>query len=444
MEHPFGGSWGYQVTAYFAPTARFGDPDDFRVPRRPAAPGRASASSSTGCRRTSRRTSARSPASTARALYEHADPRRGEHPDWGTLRLQLRPQRGAQLPASPTRSTGSRSSTSTGCASTRSPRCSTSTTRARPGEWVPERLRRPREPRGGRVPPELNEHRATQREPGVDHDRRGVDRVAGRHPARPTSAASASASSGTWAGCTTRSTTSQNDPVHRQLPPRRADVLDDVRVHRELRAAALARRGRARQGLAARARCRATAGSSSPTCARCTGLHVGAPRQEAALHGRRARPGVRSGTTTPRSTGTCSSSAGHAGVQRLVRDLNRVYRDAARALRASTSIPPASSWIDANDVDAQRLRLPPVRPPAASAWSCVCNLSPVPHEGYRVGLPRGGRWREVLNTDSRHYGGSDVGNWGGVEAEPSRGTASRGPPSSRCRRSRVVWLTPED
>ena len=54
------------------------------------------------------------------------------------------------------------------------------------------------------------------------------------------------------------------------LPPPRADLLDDLRLHRELRPAALARRGRARQGLAARARCRATAGSSSRTCARST------------------------------------------------------------------------------------------------------------------------------------------------------------------------------
>ena len=61
--------------------------------------------------------------------------------------------------------------------------------------------------------------------------------------------------------------TSRDDPVHRKLPPRPAHVLALVRVHRELRAAALARRGRARQGLAASARCPATTGSSSPTCA---------------------------------------------------------------------------------------------------------------------------------------------------------------------------------
>ncbi len=48
----------------------------------------------------------------------------------------------------------------------------------------------------------------------------------------------------------------------------------------------------------------------------------------------------------------------------------------------------------------------------------VANLSPVPRYGYRLGLPRSGRWREALNTDSSFYGGSDVGNLGGVQPEP--------------------------
>jgi 1,4-alpha-glucan branching enzyme len=44
------------------------------------------------------------------------------------------------------------------------------------------------------------------------------------------------------------------------------------------------------------------------------------------------------------------------------------------------------------------------------------NLSPVPRYGYRIGLPKKGRWREALNTDAEHYGGSNVGNYGGLEA----------------------------
>src|SRR5438105_9375088 len=76
------------------------------------------------------------------------------------------------------------------------------------------------------------------------------------------------------------------------VPPPRADVLDDLRVHRELHPAALARRGRARQGLAAREDAwRFLAEAREP--ARALRVHVGASRQEAPLHGRRARAGAR-------------------------------------------------------------------------------------------------------------------------------------------------------
>jgi 1,4-alpha-glucan branching enzyme len=62
-------------------------------------------------------------------------------------------------------------------------------------------------------------------------------------------------------------------------------------------------------------------------------------------------------------------------------------------------------------------------PTTGQALACVANFAGTPHSGYRIGLPRGGRWREVLNTDAEGYGGSGVGNWGGVEAveEPWHG-----------------------
>jgi len=47
---------------------------------------------------------------------------------------------------------------------------------------------------------------------------------------------------------------------------------------------------------------------------------------------------------------------------------------------------------------------------------CVCNFSPVPRDGYKLGLPRGGAWREAINTDSTYYGGSNVGNLGTITA----------------------------
>ena len=58
----------------------------------------------------------------------------------------------------------------------------------------------------------------------------------------------------------------------------------------------------------------------------------------------------------------------------------------------------------------------PAEGDAGSALACVANFSGSPHHGYRIGLPRGGHWREVLNTDGEGYGGSGVGNYGGVEA----------------------------
>ena len=74
----------------------------------------------------------------------------------------------------------------------------------------------------------------------------------------------------------------------------------------------------------------------------------------------------------------------------------------------------------------------------------VSNLSPVPRHGYRIGFPRSGRWVEALNTDSQHYGGSNVGNWGAIEAEavPYNGQPFSAeitlPPLA------VLWLVPED
>ena len=113
---------------------------------------------------------------------------------------------------------------------------------------------------------------------------------------RPTSAASASASSGTWAGCTTRcSTCPRSDPP--QVPPRRAHVPHGLRLHRELRPAAVARRGRSRQGLAAGRRCPATTGRSSPTCG-CSTATCGHSRARSCCSWAASSARAASGTTT--------------------------------------------------------------------------------------------------------------------------------------------------
>jgi 1,4-alpha-glucan branching enzyme len=104
----------------------------------------------------------------------------------------------------------------------------------------------------------------------------------------------------------------------------------------------------------------------------------------------------------------------HRGVQALVRDLNRVYRERA-ALWERDASPEGFAWIDPNDVDDNVLSF--IRYGASGEpLVCLCNFSPVPRSDYRVGLPRVGRWTEVLNTDAAPYGGSNVGNLGAVEA----------------------------
>ncbi len=106
----------------------------------------------------------------------------------------------------------------------------------------------------------------------------------------------------------------------------------------------------------------------------------------------------------------------HQGVQKLVRDLNRLHRTLP-ALHARDCEPDGFRWINADDAENSVyswLRFAPDAPPVAVA----SNFTPVPRPGYRIGLPHAGTWREVLNTDATHYGGSGVGNASQVQAEP--------------------------
>jgi 1,4-alpha-glucan branching enzyme len=106
----------------------------------------------------------------------------------------------------------------------------------------------------------------------------------------------------------------------------------------------------------------------------------------------------------------------HAGLQALVRDLNRRYRREP-ALWESDFEPAGFEWLDCWNADENILAFLRIAPESRRQLLCVCNFSPVPREGYRVGLPRPGRYLEVLNTDSALYGGGDRGNGGMVVAE---------------------------
>ena len=107
----------------------------------------------------------------------------------------------------------------------------------------------------------------------------------------------------------------------------------------------------------------------------------------------------------------------HRGLQAWVRDLNHLY-GSEPAFHQVDFDHAGFEWIDCNDSQASIISfLRRARNPE-DELIFVCNFTPMPRYGYRVGAPRGGYWREVLNSDSSTYAGSNQGNAGGVEALP--------------------------
>jgi 1,4-alpha-glucan branching enzyme len=129
----------------------------------------------------------------------------------------------------------------------------------------------------------------------------------------------------------------------------------------------------------------------------------------------------------------------HAGLQRLVRDLNTTYRDLP-ALWSQDAESSAFTWLVVDDSDANIFAFARFGTDG-SVVACISNFSPVPHDRYRLGLPRAGVWAERLNSDAGVYSGTGIGNMGHVVAEsaPHHGqpasTTLRVPPLG------TVWLT---
>ncbi len=106
----------------------------------------------------------------------------------------------------------------------------------------------------------------------------------------------------------------------------------------------------------------------------------------------------------------------HDGLRRLVGDLNRLYREVP-ALHELDCDPAGFEWIDANDSDQSVLTF--LRTSSGGDTVMVAlNLTPVPRHQYRVGVPEPGAWQELINTDARIYGGSGQGNLGGADTGP--------------------------
>jgi 1,4-alpha-glucan branching enzyme len=114
----------------------------------------------------------------------------------------------------------------------------------------------------------------------------------------------------------------------------------------------------------------------------------------------------------------------HGGMQKLVRDLNTAYCTLP-ALHERDCEPSGFKWIVGDDQDKSILAFARFGDTEGEVAIVVSNFTPVPRKSYRVGVPCAGFYREVVNTDSGFYGGSDVGNGGGLEATtvPSHGEA---------------------
>jgi 1,4-alpha-glucan branching enzyme len=408
MEHPFGGSWGYQVTSYFAPTARFGDPDGFRylVDRLHQA----------GVGVLVDWVPAHFPKDEfalsrfdGTPLYEDPNPSRGEHPDWGTLvfnfgRREVRNflVANALYWLEEFHVDGLRVDAVASMLYLDYSR--------EPGQWTPN-------VHGGRENLEavqfLQEMNATvyKRVPGaitVAEESTSWEGVT-----RPTSDGGLGFGL-KWNMGWMHDTLGYlaHDPVHRSyhhgemtfslvyafsenytLP-----ISHDEVVHGK---GSLLRKmpGDRWQQLA--------------NLRAYLGYMWAHPGKQLIFMG--IEMGQESEWAEARELDWwLLDHPEHRGVQSLVRDLNRVYGETS-ALWSRDNDPGTFQWIDANDAGRNTFSF--IRKGTEGPdLVCVANFAATPHEGYRLGLPAEGIWEEVLNTDAESYTGSGVGNLGAVHA----------------------------
>ncbi len=433
-EHPFGGSWGYQVTSYYAPSARFGGPDEFRYlvdclhqagigvlldwvpahfPRDSWALARFDGT----------------------PLYENADPQRGEHPDWGTLIFDYgRPEVRNFLVANAIywleefHADGLRVDAVASMLYLDYSR--------KDGQWTPNAL-------GGRENLDavsfLREVTATcyKRVPGIAMI--AEESTAWPGVTRPVHLGGLGFGL-KWNMGWMHDTLAYfaRDPVHRSyhhdeitfsmiyaysehyvLP-----LSHDEVVHGK---ASLLRKMAGDEW-------RQFAGLRS-----LLGYMWAHPGKQLLFMGGEFGQGDEWSEQTGLQWHLLEYPL-HAGVQQLVRDLNQVYLERP-ALWQQDSSPAGFEWIDANDSSGNVLSF--LRYSAdGSALACVANFSAMPHYDYRIGLPSAGPWTELINTDAEIYGGSGVGNLGAAEAvqEPWHGRPASAtitiPPLG------VIWLAP--
>jgi 1,4-alpha-glucan branching enzyme len=409
-EHPYGGSWGYQVTGYFAPTARYGDPDDFRYlvdalhqegigvlvdwvpahfPRDEWALARFDGTS----------------------LYEHADPRQGEHPDWGTLVFNFGRNEvrnfliaNALYWLEELHVDGLRVDAVASMLYLDYSR--------QPGEWVPNAF-------GGRENLEavafLKELNTVVYGRNPDVMLIAEESTAWPGVSRPTHLGGLGFGF-KWNMGWMHDTLSylSRDPVHRRwhhsqltfglmyafgenfiLP-----LSHDEVVH--LKGSLLEKMAGDRRAKFANLRA-------------LYGYMWAHPGKQLLFMGGEFGQ-WREWAEQGELDWFLLEEPEHAGVQTLVADLNSRYRQLPALWRLDGESS-GFAWIDANDADNNVVSFIRAADTDEPVVVCVSNFAAVPHR-LRVGLPRPARYREILNTDSAAYGGGNSGNFGSVKAEP--------------------------
>jgi 1,4-alpha-glucan branching enzyme len=409
-EHPYDPSWGYQVTGYFAPTSRYGGPNDFkhlvdRLHQRgigvildwvPAHFPKDAA----GLRRFD-----------GTALYEHEDPRQGEHPDWGTLifnfgRTEVRNflVSNALFWLDEYHVDGLRVDAVASMLYLDYSR--------REGEWLPNRY-------GGRENLEA-----------IDFLRQLNQTVREHHPGAMMIAEESTA----WPGVTQPVENGglgfhfkwnmgwmndflrfvEEDPVHRKyhfglltfslmyafsehfvLPFSHDEVVHGKRsLVDKMPGDAWRKLANLRLSL---------------------GFMWAHPGKQLLFMGGELGQ-WREWSEARALDWELLEQPLHAGMQRWIRDLNALYGREPALWRKDVSSE-GFDWIDFHDVENSVLSFLRRGGRPGEELLVVCNFTPMPREGYRIGVPDGGRYRELLNSDAEVYGGSNVGNGGGVETE---------------------------
>jgi 1,4-alpha-glucan branching enzyme len=436
MHHPFAGSWGYQVTGYFAPAPAFGSPDDLRafIDRLHAA----------GVGVILDWVPAHFPRdefALARfdgtALYEHEDPRRGAHPDWGTLvfnygRNEVRNflLANALFWLDEYHADGLRVDAVASMLYLDYSR--------REGEWLPN-------PYGGR---ENLEAVAFLRE---------LNAVTHLHEAGVAMAAEESTA---WPGVSAPVETGglgfdfkwNMGWMHDTLEYFELDPVHRRHHHNELTFSLVY--AFTEKFVLPLSHDEVVHGKGS-LLAKMPGDRWQQLANLRALYGYMwAHPGKKllfmGGELAQEHEWNHDASLewhlrelpAHEGIHSLVGDLNRAYRGEP-ALWELDFVPDGFRWLELNDADANVVVFARLAREGSRRLVCACNFSPVPRPGYRVGLPAGGAWRELLNTDATRYGGSGIEN--GVVAAEERPWHEQPfsaeltlPPLA------VVWLVPAE